>query len=233
MTRQELKEQLQHDQFTDSVSHALTYASANRQRLIQWGVIAAVVALVVGAFFWISAHRKQLRQQDLQTAMAVVDTQVGPANEYVKTFATQDERLKASIKAMRQVADKYPGTHEGFFAQYYLGTLEAQNNNRPAAEKRLRVVADSHSDSAALAKVALAQLYVGSNRTADAQKLLRELVNKPTDLISKSQAEILLAQIDLKANPAQAKKVLDRLKASKEDPAVGRAADQLASELAK
>jgi predicted negative regulator of RcsB-dependent stress response len=233
LTRHELKEQLQHDQFQESVAGALNYATSHKQRIIQWGILAGIVAIVIGVFFWISAHRRTLRQQDLQAAMAVVDAQVGPSNEYVKTFATQDEKLKASIKALRGISEKYTGTKEGFFAQYYLGTLESQNNDQQSAEKDLRAVASSSSESSALAKIALAQIYIGMNRTSDAQNLLKELVNKPTDLVSKGQAEILLAQLDSKSNPTQAKKVLDRLKASKEDPAVARAADQVAAQLTK
>ncbi len=233
MTRHELKEQLQHDQFTDSVSYALHYASSHKQRLTQAAILAVIAAAIAGCLFWFNAHRRTLRQQDLQKALVTVDAQVGPPNEYAKTFATQDEKTKASIKALAAVVAKDGGTREGFFAQYYLGTLKAQNNDSKGAESDLRAVANSGSESAPLAKIALAQLYIASKRTSEAQELLRSLVNKPTDLVSKSQAQILLAQTDATANPAEAKKILQQLKASKEDPAVTRAAEQLASQLTK
>jgi hypothetical protein len=84
-----------------------------------------------------------------------------------------------------------------------------------------------------LAKIALAQLYLSSKRTSEAQQLLRSLVNKPTDLVSKGQAEVLLAQLDASANPQQAKQIIQKLKTSSTDPAVGRAADELSAQLAK
>ncbi len=233
LTRHELKEQLQHDHFTESVSRTLGYASSHRQRLTQWGIVVAVAAVVIAGAFFVNSHRRALRQKDLQTAFTVLDAQVGPPNEYVKTFATQDEKLRASIKALSLVAAKDAGTREGFFAQYYLGTLKAQKNDVKGAEADLRTVANSGSDSAALAKIALAQLYLSSKRTSEAQELLRSIVNKPTDLVSKAQAEVLLAQLDASANPQQAKQILQKLKSSNADPAVGRAADELSAQLAK
>ncbi len=233
MTRHELKEQLQHDHFTESVSRTLDYASTHRQRLTQWGIVVAIAAVVIAGAFFISSHRRALREQDLQNAFAVLDAQVGPPSDYSKTFATQEQKLQASIKALAQVAAKDAGTREGFFAQYYLGTLKAQRNDIKGAEADLSTVAKSGSDSAALAKIALAQLYLSSKRTSEAQQLLRSLVNKPTDLVSKGQAEVLLAQLDASANPQQAKQIIQKLKNSSTDAAVGRAADELSAQSAK
>jgi predicted negative regulator of RcsB-dependent stress response len=233
LTRHELKEQLEHDQFTDSVSSALHYASSHKQRLIQWAIAAAVVVALVAAAVWFNSYRRAQRQRDLQAAFAIVDAQVGPANEYTKTFATQDLKTRASIKALSAVVAKDGGTAEGYLAQYYLGTLKAQQNDLKGAEADLRTAASSSSDSAALAKIALAQVYLSSNRLPEAQELLRSLVNKPTDLVSKEQAQVLLAQLDASSNPQRAKQILQGLKGPKVSPAVTRAADQLAAQIAK
>jgi predicted negative regulator of RcsB-dependent stress response len=233
LTRHELKEQLQHDTFTESVSRTLGYASSHRQRLTQWGIVVAIAAVLFAGAFYINSHRRALRERDLQSAFAVLDAQVGPPSEYGKTFPTQEAKLQASIKALGQVAAKDAGTREGFFALYYLGTLKAQNNDSKGAVADLQTVAKSVSDSAPLAKIALAQLYISSKRTSEAQELLRSLVNKPTDLVSKGQAEVLLAQLDASANPQQAKQIIQKLKSSNADPAVGRAADELSAQLVK
>ena len=233
MTRHELKDQLQHDQFTDTVASALNYASSHRQRLISWGVIAALVLLAIGAAFWINSYRAAARRQDLGAAFAIVDATVGPSNGYTKTFATEEEKRDASIKALSNVVAKDAGTHEGFIAQYYLGCLKAQKNDTHGAEADLLTVAKSRSDSAALAKIALAQLYVTNHRTSEAQELLKSIVNKPTDLVSKSQAEILLAQLVASSNPQESKRILQSLKAPGERSAVSRAADQLSAQLTK
>ena len=233
MTRHELKEQLQHDQFTDSVSSALVYASSHKRTLTKWGIAVAALVLVGIGIAWMNSYRRSQRQQDLQAAFQVLDAQVGPPNEYAKTFATQDEKTQASIKALAAVVAKDGGTSEGYLAQYYLGTLKAQKGDNAAAEADLRAVAASDSDSAALAKIALAQLYLATKRTPEAQALLRTLVDKPTDLVSKGQAQILLAQIDSTTSPQDARKLLQSLKTPTASPAVTRAADQLLAELNK
>jgi len=196
-------------------------------------VTAAVVAILIAGAIWFNSYRRAQRERDLQAVFSVLDAQVGPHNDYVKTFATQDEKLQASIKALSGVVAKDGGTREGYLAQYYLGTLKVQKNDAKGAEADLRAVASSSSDSAALAKIALAQLYIASKRTADAQNLLRSLVNKPTDLVSKSQAEVLMAQLVSSVNPQEAKHILQGLKTPNASPAVTRAADQVSAQLTK
>lgn len=233
MTRHELKAQLQHDQFTDSVSTALNYASSHKQRLIQWGIVAAAAVILIVGAVWFNSYRRSVRQKDLQAALTVLDAQVGPPNEYMKTFATPEAKQQAAMRALSEVVAKDGGSREGYFAQYYLGTLKAQKGDAKGAESDLRSAANSSSDSAALAKIALAQLYIASKRNSEAQDLLRSLVNKPTDLVSKAQAQVLLAQLEETINPQQAKRILQGLKTPNESPAVSRAADQVSAQLAK
>ena len=233
MTRHELKEQVQHDQFTDSVSAVLNYVSANREKVIRWGVVAGVILLLAGSAFWFASYRRSLRQQDLQAAFAVADTPVGQASPDGKSFPTQDAKTKASMKAFADVVAKDGSSREGMTARYYLGTLKAQSGDAKGAETDLSAVAASSTECAPLAKIALAQLYKSQNRVSEAQNLLRQIVNKPTDLVSKGQAQILLAQLMETSNPQEAKKMLDGLKGSGHDPAITRAADQLSAQLTK
>ena len=234
MTRHELKEQLQHDRFTDTVSDVLGYAVSNRERLIRASIALAVILALAGGALWYSSYRNSVRQQDLAAAFTVLETPVGPANPSgSKTFPTQEAKTQASLKALQDVVSKDKGTRQGLIAQYYLGTLKAQNNDPKGAESDLRQVADSSNPCAPLAKIALAQLYSGENRIGEAQALLRELINKPTDLVSKAQAQVLLARLDETANPAEAKKILQALKAPGQDPAVARAVDQLSAQSTK
>jgi AAA15 family ATPase/GTPase len=77
-------------------------------------------------------------------------------------------------------------------------------------------------------------VYLGEKKIAEAQGLLRAIVNSPTSLVSKAQAQILLAQIDQSVNPAESKNILKSIEKSDQGrPAVSRAADQLSTQLAK
>jgi hypothetical protein len=234
LTRHELKEQLRHDKFKDSVSAAVDYTSSHRSQVLQWVVTGAIALLIFGAAAWYYSYRNTIRQQALEAAFPVLGATVGPANQFAKTYPTEDAKRQASIKALNEVIAKDgDSSREGLIALYYRGTIEASQGNK-AAESDLRKVADSSSSCSPLAKIALAQLYSGENRIHDAEALLRSVIEKPTAMVSKSQAQILLAQLEQTSNPKEAKQILQSVKtSSKEDPAVARAADQLSAEMAK
>jgi len=233
LTRHELKEQLQHDQFTDAVSHVLSYTTENRQRVIRLSIIVVAVLAIAGGLYWYSSYRRSVREADLQAAFDVLDAQVGPANDYAKTFPTQDAKDQASVKALSDVIAKDGGSREGLIAQYYLGTLKAQKGDAAGADADLSKVADSSSDVRSLAKIALASLYMGEKKTTEAQKLLQSMIDKPTDLVSKAQAQVLLARLDAATSPQESKVLLQALKTPQQRPAVTRAASEVESQLAQ
>lgn len=232
LTRHELKDQIQHDRFTDAVSGAVVYASAHRRNLIRWGIIAAVIAVIVGVALWYSSYQRSLRRQDLETALIVAQAPVGSSNQGGTTYPTQQAKQQASIKALSEVVAKHGGSSEGLIAQYYLGTIKAQMNNTAGAESDLKAVANSSSEFSPLAKIALSQVYAGENKMADAQALLQDLAKKGSDLVSKSQATILLAQLDRATDPKKAKDILQSLKSDR-DPAVVQAVNQISEEQAR
>jgi len=231
VTRQELKEQVQHDQFTDTVGSVVNYSVEHRQQVIRWGIALVGALIIIGGILWYLSYAKSIREQDLQTAFGTQEIPVGqPAAEGSKSFPTQDAKNQAAIKAFAAVAAKDGDSREGMIARYYLGTLKVQTGDK-SAESDLRAAASSNTEASSLAKIALAQLYKSQNKISEAQTLLRDLVNKPTDLVSKAQAQILLAQLVETSNPQEAKRMLQGLKGTGNDPAVARAADQVAAQM--
>jgi predicted negative regulator of RcsB-dependent stress response len=233
VTRHDLKEQLQHDVFKDRVSAAVGYAVSHRQNLVRLGILVVIVLVLAGGGFWFASYRKSLRQQDLQAAMEISEAQVGKTSEFTKTFPTQAAKDAAVRTAFSNMVAQHGGSEEGLIAQYYLGTWKAEKGDPKGAEADLKNVADSGGEFAPLAKVALAQLYVNQGRVSEAQALLRGLANKPSDLISKSQAQLLLAQLTVQKNPDEAKKILNSMKGPGQDPVVARAVDQLNGQLTR
>jgi predicted negative regulator of RcsB-dependent stress response len=233
LTRHELKEQLQHDQFRDAVSDVLTYALSNPKRLVRLIVVAVLVLVLIGGALWFAAYKRSVRQGALAAALSVIETPVGTTSQPPNSYPTQDAKQQAEIKVLSDMVGKYGGTREGLIAQYYLGTVKAERNDTKGAESDLRRVADSKNEFAPLAKIALAHLYASENRISDAKALLRSIANKPSDLVSKAQAEILLAQLNLTINPQEAKKILQSLKGPNQPPPVSRAVDQLSGQLTR
>jgi hypothetical protein len=232
LTRHELKEQLRHDQFKDSVAKVVEYTASHQQKVTRWVLIGVAVLVVVGAAIWYASYRRAIREQDLAAAFAVSTTPVGPKSQFGKTYLTEDAKRQASVKAFSDVASRNGDTREGYTALYYAATLRVATDPK-RAETDLRKVADSSYDVSALAKIALSQLYAGQNRNADAQSVARSLVDHPNSLVSKDQAQVLLAQLELTTNPQDAKKILQTLKRPNQDPTVARAVDQLSAQLAK
>ena len=236
LTRHELKDQLQHDQFTDAVSGAVSYASSHRQTLIRYGVGAVLVALIAGGVWWYLSSQADQRRQELGSAMSILDAEVGPPNSdpSIKTYPTEDAKKDAWSKALTAFISKYAGTSEGDIAQYYRGAERAKKGDDSGAEADLKAVADSRSEIAPLAKIALANLYLGEKKNVDAQTLVQGLTKDSSSLVSKAQAQILQAQLYQTSNPQAAKDVLKTLDpADKKRQAVSSAAEALSAELSK
>jgi hypothetical protein len=232
LTRHELKEQIQHDAFSDSVSKVVHYTTTHRDKLVRWGAVAlGVAAVAIGTVAYANRSR-HVREQDLAAAFDVISAPVGPETQFGKSYRTEDAKRQASIKALAGVVAKDGGTGEGLMAQYYLGTLKAQQDPK-GAESDLKAVANAGNEISSLAKIALAQLYAGENRLPEAQQLLQSVENKPTSLVSKEQAQILRAQLDATTNPQAAKKILQSLQGPKQDPAISRAASEVAAQVTR
>ncbi|MGH9618182.1 MAG: tetratricopeptide repeat protein [Bryobacteraceae bacterium] len=229
MTRHELKEQLKHDHFTDVVSDLVGYTSSNRTLVIRCAIGVIILLAIAGGWYWYSSSHDAARQRDLRAAFAVAAKPVGPSRAGISTFSTQQAKTAAELKAFSKVAVKDAGTREGWMAKYMVGSLKAQQGDTKTAQSDLRAVVNSGSPVSPLARIALARIYAGENQSSEARVLLEQIVKNPNALVSKAQANILLAQLEMKNNPKHAKQLLQSLKTPDERAAVARAADQVAS----
>ena len=121
------------------------------------------------------------------------------------------------------MASRYSGSDEGRAAQYYLASFQADNGKYSEAEKNFKQVADSRSPYSSLGKVALAQLYAGEGKVGEAKTILDGLIQHPSPLVSKEQAQLLLANLLKDSNPTQAKQWPESLKTPQQRPQIQRA----------
>lgn len=94
-----------------------------------------------------------------------------------------------------------------------------------------RALKDAGPDYAGLARLALADVFAAQGKTAEAEKMLREVIAKPSALASKEQATLNLARLLARSKPEEAKKLLEPLRT--ETGAASRAAISLLSELSQ
>lgn len=227
LTRKELKS----DRFALEVQHSVEYVSDHRRQVIRWGgVAAAVVVIAVGVFVYRSYQHTQ-RQEALTAALKISNANVGqpnPANPDILTFPTAADRTKAMNKAFGDIIAKYSGSNEAAVAEFTLAVNASDEGNSAEAEKRLKVVIDSGNDQyGSLAKLSLAQLYGSQGKIADGEKLLQSVIDHPTILVSKEQAQISLAELLGPTDPARARKILEPLRSNPRPNISGKAISAL------
>lgn len=226
------RNKLKTDRFAVEVEHSVEYVAAHRKQVYQYGSIALVVALIVGGFLYYRSMQREKRQQELSAAMDIMQVNVSPnpLPNGEESYPSESAKATAAEKAFKAIYDKYSGTDEALVAASYLGALSMDAGKLADAEKYFQIVAgSSEKNYASMGKLSLAQVYLSENRTADAEKLLRELMDNPTVFVSKEQAAIALARAISVTKPAEAKKLLDPLRS--ERPAVSQVAIPLIAKL--
>lgn len=228
LTRKGLKQ----DKFALEVGHTVEFLGEHRKQFILYGSIGLVVLVMAVGWFYYNKRQHANRQRELSAATALMNAPIGPTAVpgYV-TFTTADLRTRAAVRALSNLATNSAGSEEGTIARYYLGTVAVGQGRLDEAVKHLSDAAGSGNQAyASLAKLALADVYRVQDKTAEAEKLLRNLMDNPTILVSKEQATITLARLLAPAKPDEARKLLDPLRSA--PGAVGRAATAAYTELA-
>ena len=227
LTRKDLKT----DRFAQEVGHTVEYVGEHRAQIVRYGLIALAVVVVVAGGYLFRQRQHTQRQQDLAAAVRIQESPIGDASAGAAlNFPTQQAKDEAAIKAFSEIAQKHSGSQEGEMASYFRASILADQGKLPEAEKMFRQVADeANANNASLAKLSLSQLLFATNRHPEGEKILRALIAKPTDYVSKEQATFSLAQGLARTNPAEARKLLEPLRTSR--GAVSQAAIQLFAEL--
>jgi predicted negative regulator of RcsB-dependent stress response len=217
ITRKDLKS----DKFAQDVGHAFAFLSTHPSEVKRYGAIALVVLLAAGGILFYFRHQETARREALDQALKIDDATVGTQQQQqalpgALNFPTADAKEKALMDAYANVSAKYHGSQEGAIAQLHLGEETADKGDLKGAEKIYKDLADSApAPYASVAKMSLAQLYAAGGNTAEAEKLLRSIIAKPTAFVSKEEATIVLAQLLLRSNPTEARKLLEPLRVSR------------------
>lgn len=171
----------------------------HRNALIIAGIVVAIVAAALTAGWYYLQQQDQKASVDFGKALQTMNEQIRPAGmpaqPDVPSFTSAKERATAANKQFQAIIDKYPHTRAADFSHYFLGVTAAQLGDNAAAERELKTVADYHNhDLSSLAKLALAGVYRDTNRSKDAIDLYKQLIQNPSRTVSKSAAEMQLAE---------------------------------------
>lgn len=226
------RKNLKTDKFALEVTNIFDWAALHKKEVIRYGCIVLVVAAIAAGTYFYIRYRAGVRQEALAAALKIDGANVGQnAQPGMLIFPTQEDKDKAWDKAFTDVAAKYHGTEEGAIAEIYLAARDVDKGDLANAAKRYQDVMDSAPVAyASMARMSFAQVLAGEGKTADAEKLLREAIAKPSVTVSKDEATIQLALITCKSQPDEARKMLEPLRTDR--TAVSRAAVQALSDCA-
>ena len=225
--RAETRHQLKQDRFS-KVTLEAAEKTANWSAEHQSKIIAVVIAVVVigaiafGGWYYVNSQDEKA-SAELSTAVRTFETPVRPAGVPAQpdydSFASTEERATAARKQFQAIVDKYPRTHTADMARYFVGLASAQLNDNAAAERSLQEAAgSSNADLAALGKFALASVYRSEKKDTQVVDLYKQLIDKPTLVVSKATAQLELAGFyESRQKPDEAKKIYEQVE--KENPA--------------
>ncbi len=224
--RAETRHQLKQDRFSkvtfEAAGNAAHWSEEHKSTLIA-AVIAVIVigAIAFGGWYYINSQDEKA-SAEFSTAVRSWETPLRPAGVPPQpgsdTFASAQERATAARKQFQAIVDKYPRTHTADMARYFVGLASAQLGDNAAAERSLQEAAhSSNADLAALGKFALASVYRAENKDPQAIDLYKQLMDKPTLVVSKATAQLELASFyESRQKPDEAKKLYDQV--AKENP---------------
>jgi predicted negative regulator of RcsB-dependent stress response len=230
-TRRQLKE----DKFKEVTESAIAQAQAHRRALTIGAIVVIIVVCAIGGYsYWRNQQDEQASAavgEAMNTFSAPIRTAGEPVDPTLKSFASTTERDKEAEKQFQQIADQYPHTDSGKNALYMTGVVALDAGNYSDAEARFKKAADKgNKDIASLAKLGLASVYEATNRDQDAINIYNELMKKPTTSVPRERAQLALASLYERKDPAQAKKIYDQL-ASDKSPLIAQIAKQRQSQM--
>ena len=239
--RAETRHQLKQDAFSrvtiGAAEKTAHWTVEHRNTLAVAIVVAVVIVAAVGGGWYYLSTQDEKASFDLSQAVRTLDTQLRPAGTPAQpdapSFASAQERAEAARKQFQAIVDKYPHTRTADLARYFLGVTAADSGDNTAAEKNFKAVAASGGkEVASVAKLALASLYASSNRVKEAIAGYQDLINHPTNSVSRATAQLQLAELYQTNNqPLDAKRIYEEIKKENPGPEALQIATQKLAEL--
>jgi tetratricopeptide (TPR) repeat protein len=222
---------LKQDKFVNVTTSGLEWIGEHRSHVVAWVVGVALAAAIVVGSLVMYQKREAAANQLLGQAMDIYETPLTQPNQPVqpgmKTYATAAERAKAAYPLFRQAADQYSWLTAGEMARYFAGATELDMGQQPAAEADLeKATHASNSNLAALAKIALANLYAQTGRSSQAVTLFQDVIAHPTTTVPKASAQLQLAQLYETTQPEEARRLYAEIKDQNKETEAGQIATQ-------
>ena len=226
LTRHELKQ----DEFKESLDQLEQYMTAHLKEIVTVAILAiVVVGSAVGMKYYLSEQEANANL-DLAGALRTFQAYVGivapgsmpPGTE---NYPTTVDRNKAALLKFNAIAAKYrlfPRPKAVGIALYHAGLCESLLGNTTVAINTLQEASrDGDRDIAALAQLALANEFLKTGKTQEADRIYQNLADHPTLTVPRATALMALADSMKSSQPARARQLYDHIrKEFSSEPAV-------------
>jgi tetratricopeptide (TPR) repeat protein len=211
ITRKSLKD----DKFAAEVTHSVEYLTHHRQQVLRYGGVGVVVLAALVGFFFYRQHRRTSAHRALYKALetyhALVTTEERPGRV---TFKTDDEKWSKALREFEAITKDFSGTTETRIARYYLGLVYRDQGKMAEAQKQLEQAVSEGAGTenvAALARLALADVYLAQGKDEEGRKIYEYLIKNPSDTVSEARAQLAMARYLRDRKPDEARKLLNEL----------------------
>lgn len=217
--------------FARAGSRNLSWLEQNRALAIRLSVVVVFIVLVVLAFSLWSSNQASKAKALFNQAMEIYDSPLKQPGEPpmpdTKTYSSAAARGRAANPIFTEAAEKYSSTEAGKNARYFAGLTAEDMGDRTSAEADLNKASNvGDKGLEALAKMALASLYVQTGRSSQAATLYRELIAHPTLTVSADAARLALASSEETTNPQDARVLYAKVKDNDKTGAAGEIASE-------
>ncbi|MBI3934045.1 MAG: tetratricopeptide repeat protein [Acidobacteria bacterium] len=202
------RHQMKQDELSARLASGMNFFQAHKKNVsLAVAVSVAALAVGLGLYFYIRGQQRNAAAafaKALNTYHAPVLTNP-PAIPNLEVYKTNDEKNQKALEAFQTVARDYSRYAAGRLARYYAAICLRELGKYPDAEKEFQALAEFRdANLASLAKVGLASVYEGTNRSSEAEKIYKDLEEHPTVAVPKATAAIKLADLYSKTNTAEA-----------------------------
>jgi len=221
---------LKENELAQTLDRVREQFETHKNRIVTGVVLAAVVVVAIGGYFWYRRSADNTSRAMLASAMAIQAAQVvpptppAPAGQTTPavapvppppgSFPSEQAKLSAALPKFMAVADSYPGTKAGIAARYQAAACLLGLGRAKEAMDRFREVIDRDSNGlyADMSRMGLGEAQIATGQYDAAITTYREVSNKatlPSDAVL-MQLGRAYARAGKKAEAAQAfKRIID------------------------
>jgi len=216
LTRHELKQ----DEFKESLDQLEQYVAAHLKEIVTVAILAiVVVGSAVGMKYYLSQQEINANL-DLASALKTFQAYVGtfapgsmPAG--TESYPTAADRYKAALQKFNAIVAKYrlfPRPTAAGIALYHAGLCESLLGNSAAAINTLQEASrDRDREIASLAQSALAEEFLKTGKTQEADRIYQNLADHPTLTVPRASALLALADSFKNSQPARARQLYGQI----------------------